>query len=68
MEAGSNTYPQEMGTGRKYDDYLTPATPANDYNREEVGFGYGNGPGMVGGGSNQVTTLPELGREDGRRF
>ncbi|KAK6358773.1 hypothetical protein TWF730_008092 [Orbilia blumenaviensis] len=63
--------PQELGTTattRRYEEYQTPVTPLADENREEVGFGYGNGPGMTGGGSNQISTLPELGREDGRRF
>ncbi|KAK6519244.1 hypothetical protein TWF281_003080 [Arthrobotrys megalospora] len=63
--------PQELGTtgaGRRYDEYQAPVTPLADENREEVGFGYGNGPGMTGGGSNQISTLPELGREDGGRF
>ncbi|RVD86054.1 uncharacterized protein DFL_004348 [Arthrobotrys flagrans] len=61
--------PQELGTTtggtRRHE---TPDTPLADKRREEVGFGYGNGPGMTGGGSNQVSTLPELGREDGKRF
>ncbi|KAK6502075.1 hypothetical protein TWF481_009886 [Arthrobotrys musiformis] len=64
--------PQELGTTmegtRRYEEYQTPVTPLADERREEVGFGYGNGPGMTGGGSNQVSTLPELGREDGNRF
>ncbi|KAK6540626.1 hypothetical protein TWF694_008020 [Orbilia ellipsospora] len=59
--------PQELGA-RGLEDHNEPLTPDLDRNREEVGFGYGNGPGMVGGGSNEVSTLPELGREDGRRF
>ncbi|KAF3190057.1 hypothetical protein TWF225_002553 [Orbilia oligospora] len=78
MEAGGyQNYqqpPQELGTttttegARRYEEYQTPVTPLADERREEVGFGYGNGPGMTGGGSNQVSTLPELGREDGKRF
>ncbi|KAF3210911.1 hypothetical protein TWF192_000062 [Orbilia oligospora] len=78
MEAGGyQNYqqpPQELGTttttegARRYEEYQTPITPLADERREEVGFGYGNGPGMTGGGSNQVSTLPELGREDGKRF
>lgn len=76
MEAGgyqNQNYlsPQELGTTggpRRYEDYQTPVTPLTDNNREEVGFGYGNGPGMTGGGSNQISTLPEMGREDGKRF
>ncbi|KAF3927991.1 hypothetical protein AA313_de0200255 [Arthrobotrys entomopaga] len=68
MEAGGLNKPQppqELGTTRGMEE---PLTPNLDQNREEVGFGYGNGPGMVGGGSNEVSTLPELGREDGMRF
>ncbi|EWC43769.1 hypothetical protein DRE_07334 [Drechslerella stenobrocha 248] len=70
MDAGGYTaynpgQPQELGTGQTYEDAVTPEP---DHNREEVGFGYGNGPGLIGGGSNQVSTLPELGREDGQRF
>ncbi|KAK6519752.1 hypothetical protein TWF506_000051 [Arthrobotrys conoides] len=73
MEAGGYQQPpQELGTttegSRRYEEYQTPVTPLADERREEVGFGYGNGPGMTGGGSNQVSTLPELGREDGKRF
>ncbi|KAF3941584.1 hypothetical protein ABW19_dt0206853 [Dactylella cylindrospora] len=68
MDAGYDSHPQEMSANRRYDDYLSSDTPEVDQNRQEVGFGYGSGPGMVGGGSNQVSTLPELGREDGRRF
>ncbi|KAK6348704.1 hypothetical protein TWF718_006491 [Orbilia javanica] len=77
MEAGGyqnypSQPPQELGTTtgetRKYEEFQSPVTPLADERREEVGFGYGNGPGMTGGGSNQVSTLPELGREDGKRF
>jgi len=68
MDAGYTAHPQELGSNRRYDDYLNTATPEADYRREEEGFGYGSGPGMVGGGSNQVSTLPEMGREDTRRF
>lgn len=68
MDAGYTAYPQEVGNSRRYEEYTTPITPEADHRREEEGFGYGSGPGMVGGGGNQVSTLPELGREDGRRF
>ncbi|KAJ6262658.1 hypothetical protein Dda_3470 [Drechslerella dactyloides] len=73
MDAGNYTaytpgQPQELGSGSRSEDELNPMTPEPDQNRDEVGFGYGNGPGMIGGGSNEVSTLPELGREDGQRF
>ncbi|KAF3935426.1 hypothetical protein ABW20_dc0105250 [Dactylellina cionopaga] len=74
MDAGGYTaYPPRQPenlnvNGKRYDEYATPITPEVDQNREQVGFGYGNGPGLSGGGSNQVTTLPELGREDHQRF
>ncbi|KAF3905932.1 hypothetical protein ABW21_db0201000 [Orbilia brochopaga] len=64
--------PQELGTGSRSgsrsEDHLNPATPEPDAARDEAGFGYGNGPGIIGGGSNEVSVLPELGREDGQRF
>ncbi|KAK6333976.1 hypothetical protein TWF696_002487 [Orbilia brochopaga] len=79
MDAGGYTaytppgdQPQELGTGSRSgsrsEDHLNTTTPEPDTARDEVGFGYGNGPGMIGGGGNEVSALPELGREDGQRF
>lgn len=60
-------YSHEMeAPQRQYEDYQT--TPVADARRDEVGFGYGSGPGRTGGGGNEVDMLPELGREDARRF
>lgn len=68
VDGGYNGYPQQVGGDRRYEQYTSPITPELDNRREEEGFGYGSGPGMVGGGSNQVSTLPQMGREDARRF